>query len=110
MRNNRYFKMNLLRDGLMKIHKSFYELNEKWDGYDAKVLEKYGLSSILNHSFVVDQIKLFRNVGFQENDIELIPCSNGKYQFEAENENICLIIEVDQMYYDSWLEKQKYGR
>jgi len=48
---------------------------------------------------------MFIKLGFAEKDIDVVPAANGNIQYEANNRNILLEIEVDKEFYQEWEKK-----
>lgn len=94
---------NLINEGLINIHKEFADLEDNWDGYTSLPIHLKILDSVKDMSFVSYIISLFKKVDFKESDINICPMSNGNIQYEAENKNVYLSIEIDTEYYENWL-------
>lgn len=94
--------MNLLNDGMINIHKHFSELEKGWDGYDADKIDSDVLRSLKNMSFVNKMVVIFRQVGFKESDIYIMPIPDGNIQYEADANNVYLEITVDSKSFLKW--------
>lgn len=99
--------MNLLKTGLIKLHQDLSKLKEGWDGYSGKPIDPDVLDSSRNMSFVHSIITLFRNVGIEEKDIEVVPTPKGTIQYESEKNNIYLEVEVTKEYYLEYKKREE---
>jgi hypothetical protein len=104
--------MNVLKEGIIQIHKEFFELKEGWDGYNAKPVDADVLESIRDMGFVSGILNIFQRLGFEEKDVEVVPTPNGTIQYEAQGKNIYLEIEIDAEYYSNYKKKEakRYGQ
>jgi hypothetical protein len=54
--------MNVLKEGIIQIHKEFFELKEGWDGYNAKPVDADVLESIRGHGVCLRHTKYIPEV------------------------------------------------
>ena len=86
--------MKLTKEGYIPIIKKLKSLQKGWDGYSAKPIKKPVLKKFSDMSYLHELIKLFRNAGFKETDIEVIPGASGIIQLEAELDDRYFEIEI----------------
>ena len=89
---NKFEKAEQRRRILNKLLR-FAELKNGWDGYSAPKFDEKYIQKAINEMKPI--LAKFKKVGFEENNIHVVPTASGHIQFEAESDTAYLEIVIE---------------